>query len=109
MPTANKPSDWNKWEVVLHWGQGGSEFLAEKEYQSLLRGIKDGAQMVVIGDRIFYPGRFALVRPNPEWIDPKELAKYRKAVERKEQYQRMLKNGEVKNFEDYKERFMKND
>lgn len=73
--------DWNKYEVILNWGDDGREYLNEDEYTDLMSGIRTGQTIIIVGkgkyERTFFPSRFILIRSNTGWYDPAEARKKR--------------------------------
>lgn len=74
-----------EWQVVYNWTETGIEYLNQQEYERLMAGISQGLKLIDIDGRVFNPDRIALIRQNPQFVNPTEVERIKKIVkERRE-------------------------
>lgn len=80
--SSNKPQDWNKWLVVYHGGDGGTDFLSQSQHDTFVKSIEAGSHSCVLKDGRVLPIMGARIIPNPDYVDPERSKKVRELVQK---------------------------
>jgi hypothetical protein len=96
-----------KWLVIYNYGDNGSVYLNQKEYEWLNDAIKEAnktgqVQYVKLEDGTFITTSLKTVIPNPEWVDPKKQKAKEMFYRLRKDYLERRTRGENITWEEYK-------